>query len=188
MRISTIAALGATIGLAFLVQACSDLGGGDTIYPETQRVQRGGADAYDVSATESVFGKSGIDIFGGNSDGGEGGGGGGGTGVAVNSFLWRASLDTVSFMPLSAADPFGGVIITDWYSPPEAPNERFKLNVFILDRQLRADGLRVAVFKEQAAGGQWGPAPLDKKTAINIENRILERARELRVASTAGRG
>jgi hypothetical protein len=188
MRKTTIVALGATIGLAFMLQACSDLGGGDQVYPETQRISRGGTDAYDRSADQSVFGKGGIDILGGGGGDGEGGGGGGSGGVAVNSFLWRASLDTVSFMPLSAADPFGGVIITDWYSPPEAPNERFKLNVFILDRQLRADGLRVAVFKEQTAGGQWAPAPLDKKTAINIENRILERARELRVASTGARG
>jgi hypothetical protein len=187
MRVTTIAALSATIGLAFLLQGCVDVSSDGTNYPETERISRGGTDAYDRSSTESVFGKGGIDIFGGNSSE-EGGGGGSGTGVAVNSFLWRASLDTVSFMPLSAADPFGGVIITDWYSPPEAPNERFKLNVFILDRQLRADGLRVAVFKEQAAGGQWGPAPLDKKTAINIENRILERARELRVSSAGGRG
>ena len=186
MRVTTIAALGATIGLTFLLQGCGDVSSDGTIYPESQRIRRGGIDAYDKSASESVFGKGGIDISGGNSRE-EGGGGGSGTGVAVNSFLWRASLDTVSFMPLSAADPFGGVIITDWYSPPEAPYERFKLNVFILDRQLRADGLRVAVFKEQTAGGQWGPAPIDKKTAINIENRILERARELRVASAGGR-
>lgn len=185
MRIATIAALGATISLTFLLSACGNVGGGDTVYPETQRVSRGGTDAYDRSAEASVFGKGGIDILGGGSDSGEGGGGG--SGVAVNSFLWRASLDTVSFMPLSAADPFGGVIITDWYSPPEAPSERFKLNVFILDRQLRADGLRVAVFKQQSAGGQWIAAPLDKKTAINIENRILERARELRVASSSPR-
>jgi hypothetical protein len=185
MRVTTIASLGATIGLTFLLQGCGDVSSDGTIYPESERVRRGGQDAYDRSATESVFGKGGIDIFGGNSS--EEGGGGSGAGIAVNSFLWRASLDTVSFMPLSAADPFGGVIITDWYSPPEAPNERFKLNVFILDRQLRADGLRVTVFKEQTDGGQWGPAPLDKKTAINIENRILERARELRVASASRR-
>ena len=72
------------------------------------------------------------------------------TGIAVNSFLWRASLDTVSFMPLASADPFGGVILTDWYSPPETPEERFKINVFILGRELRSDGVRVRVFKQVA--------------------------------------
>lgn len=181
MRIAFIVALGA----AFALQACGDLSSDGTVYPESKRV-RGGTDAYDTRADESLFGGGGVGIFGGGGE--EQSGGGGGGGVAVNSFLWRASLDTVSFMPLNSADPFGGVIITDWYSPPEAPSERFKLNVFILDRQLRADGLRVAVFKEVAAGTGWRAAPLDEGTAINIENRILERARELRVASVAARG
>ena len=63
-------------------------------------------------------------------------------GVGVNAFLWRASLDTVSFMPIASADPFGGVIITDWYAPPETPNERFKVNIFILDKELRAAGIK----------------------------------------------
>ncbi len=180
MRTAFIAALGAL----FALQACGDLSGDGTVYPTSQHARKTG-DAYDTGADESLFGGKGINVFGG---GGEEEGGGGGTGVAVNSFLWRASLDTVSFMPLNSADPFGGVIITDWYSPPETPSERFKLNVFILDRQLRADGLRVAVFKEVAAGNGWRAAPLDTETAINIENRILERARELRIASVAARG
>ena len=177
------------MGAAFLLRACGDLSNDGTVFPESSRTRQGGTDNYDTTVNESVFGKGGINIFGGGGDEeGDGGGGGSGTGIAVNSFLWRASLDTISFMPLSSADPFGGVIITDWYSPPEAPNERFKLNVFILDRQLRADGLRVAVFKENVNGNGWRAAPLDKTTAINIENRILERARELRVASGGRRG
>ena len=184
MRMAIVVIMGA----AFLLQACGGLGGDDTVYPESKRIRAGGLDSYDTSSENSVFGKSGINVFNGGDDEGGGGGGTGGTGVAVNSFLWRATLDTVSFLPLSSADPFGGVIITDWYSPPEAPNERFKLNVFILDRQLRADGLRVGVFKENAEGNGWRAAPIDKKTAINIENRILERARELRVASGVRRG
>ncbi|MEQ9123119.1 MAG: DUF3576 domain-containing protein [Alphaproteobacteria bacterium] len=177
----------ALAGAAFALSACGDVSGDGTVYPESKRLRKGGIDAYDTSVDDSVFGMGGLILFGGADDEAQPGTGGG-AGVAVNSFLWRASLDTVSFMPLSSADPFGGVIITDWYSPPEAPNERFKLNVFILDRQLRADGLRVAVFKEIGQNGRWTPAPLDKETAISIENRILERARELRVASVAARG
>ena len=101
-------------------------------------------------------------LFGDNNKGG--GGGGGGSGVAVNSFLWHASLDTVSFMPLASADPFGGIIITDWYSPPDTPNERFKVNIFILGRELRADGVRVSVFRQtRDGGGQWVDAPVDPK-------------------------
>lgn len=104
-----------------------------------------------------------------------------GRSIGVNSFLWRASLDTISFMPVSSADPFGGVIITDWYSAGQVPNERFKLNVYILGRALRADGVRVAVFRQvlQAAGG-WRDMAISDSTATKIEDSILTRARQLR--------
>lgn len=106
----------------------------------------------------------------------------GGSAITVNSFLWRASLDTVSFLPLSSADPFGGVIISDWYSPPETPNERFKVTVYILDRQLRADGLRVSVFRQRKdRSGGWVEAKVDEGTGRDLENAILKRARQMRV-------
>ncbi|HEY6983445.1 MAG TPA: DUF3576 domain-containing protein [Reyranella sp.] len=107
-----------------------------------------------------------------------------GTGVAVNAFLWRASLDTINFIPLVQADPFGGVIITDWYTPAETPNERMKVQVTILDRALRADGVRVSVFKQQLnpKGGGWVDAQVDPHTNTDIENAILTRARQLRIA------
>lgn len=107
-----------------------------------------------------------------------------GTGVAVNAYLWRASLDTINFIPLVSADPFGGVIITDWYTPSETPNERMKVQVTILDRELRADGIRVSVFKQQTSpkGGNWVDAQVDPRTNIDIENAILTRARQLRIA------
>ena len=82
-----------------------------------------------------------------------------GTGVAVNAYLWRASLDTINFIPLVSADPFGGVIITDWYTPAESPNERMKVQITILDRELRADGVRVAVFKQQQGPRNGSAAP-----------------------------
>ena len=109
---------------------------------------------------------------------------GGGTGVAVNAYLWRASLDTINFIPLVSADPFGGVIITDWYTPAETPNERMKVQVTILDRDLRADGVRVSVFKQQQSprAGGWVDAQIDPRTNIDIENAILTRARQLRIA------
>jgi Domain of unknown function (DUF3576) len=107
-----------------------------------------------------------------------------GTGVAVNAFLWRASLDTINFIPLVQADPFGGVIITDWYTPSETPNERMKVQVTILDRALRADGVRVSVFKQQQnpKGGGWVDAQVDPHTNTDIEDAILTRARQLRIA------
>jgi hypothetical protein len=111
-----------------------------------------------------------------------GGGGGGAAGIGVNAFLWRASLDTLDFIPLSSADPFGGVIITEWYRPPESDAERFKLNVYITDTQLRADAVNVAVFREvQDGDGGWRNAPVDDRTATDLENTILTRARELRI-------
>ena len=104
----------------------------------------------------------------------------------VNPYLWRASLDTMSFMPLTSADPFGGVIVTDWYVPPESQNERLKVQVYILDRQLRADGLRVTVFRQVRSGyGGWTGADVKPETAAQLENAILTRARQLRIDSGA---
>lgn len=109
-----------------------------------------------------------------------------GTGIGVNSFLWRASLDTLAFMPIVSADPFGGVILTDWYSPPNAPNERFKVNLYILDRQLRADGVRVSVFRqERDTAGGWRDVVVADDTATTLEDAVLTRARQLRIAQTA---
>ncbi len=100
--------------------------------------------------------------------------------IGVNSFLWRASLDVISFMPVASADPFGGGIITDWHSQPEAGNERFKLNVYILGRALRADGIRVAVFRQVQSVGGWKDSAVPKATSTKIEDAILTRARQLR--------
>ena len=115
-----------------------------------------------------------------------GGGGGGGrrdAGIGVNSYLWRASLDTLNFMPLASADPFGGVIITDWYSAPTTPNERFKATVYILDTRLRADALNVSIFRQTNNNGAWADATVDPDTEVQIENAILSRARELRLSN-----
>jgi hypothetical protein len=104
--------------------------------------------------------------------------------LGVNSYLWHATLDTLRFMPLASADPFGGVVITDWYSAPEAPQERLKVTVYILDRNLRADGLKIAVFRQTNSGGAWADAQVSPDTATKLENAILTRARELRLATT----
>lgn len=103
--------------------------------------------------------------------------------IGVNGYLWRASLDTLAFMPLASADPYGGVIITDWYAAPEAPNERFKATVYILDTRLRADGLNVQIFKQVAQNGQWVDAQPSPQTETDLENAILTRARQLRLAN-----
>src|SRR5262245_16253262 len=118
--------------IALLIVASVSLAGcgmgGEARYP-TERPKGSTTPVYEEAP--SIFGEGGLTI-GGASDKPEDNTGAAGTGVGVNSFLWRASLDTVSFMPLVSADPFGGVIITDWYSPPQSPSERFKVNVYIL--------------------------------------------------------
>ncbi len=112
---------------------------------------------------------------------------GGPGGVSVNAYLWRATLETLSFMPLASADPAGGVIITDWYSPPAAENERFKAQAYVLGRQLRSDGVRVQVFRQILRNGQWTDQPASSSTNSEMEDRVLARARELRSQTTAAR-
>ena len=153
-KITALAASALVLGLA----GCSSSGGTD-----------GQANARKVDAG------SGFSLFGGKEQQQ--------AGVGVNAFLWRAALDTVSFMPLASADPWGGVINTEWYSNPEKADERFKATVYILDTRLRADGVTVSVFKEIKTADGWQTAPVDSATGIAIENAILTRARQLRLSS-----
>ena len=105
------------------------------------------------------------------------------SGIGVNSYLWRATLDTLNFMPVLSADPFGGTYVTDWHASPQNPAERFKIQVFILDTRLRADGIAVRVFRQTGAVGAWSDATVDPDTPLQIENAILTRARQLRIAT-----
>ncbi len=111
--------------------------------------------------------------------------GGEGQGLGVNAYLWRGALDTLSFMPLASADPFGGVIITDWYTPPSASDERFKATAYILGRELRADGVKVSIYRQVEQNGNWVDAPVATNTAPEIENKVLAKARELRAQSAS---
>ncbi len=109
---------------------------------------------------------------------------GGSLGIGVNAFIWQASLETISFMPLLSADPFGGVIITDWYSSPSKPYERYKITILIKSRTLRADGLEVSFFKQTSSDGSnnyWTYSKVSKKTALEIENTILTKASEMSI-------
>jgi hypothetical protein len=106
--------------------------------------------------------------------------------IGVNSYLWRAAVDTVSFAPLLQADSNSGVIITDWYSTPKAPGERVKLTVSILDQDLRADALRVAASRQVFQNGAWVDAPVTAATVQKLEDIILTRARDLRRAAVRG--
>jgi Domain of unknown function (DUF3576) len=188
---------GCAVLAALSVAGCGMFGGSSSSGGDTKTVQTtdnpyhtdpGTMDPRDRGKTQGPNDPSTLTLmsalFGGSQGGGQGGGGA--AGVGVNSFLWRASLDTVSFMPLASADPFGGVIITDWFSPPETPDERFKLNVFILGRDLRADGVRASVFHQKKdPTGQWAEAAVDANTATDLENAILTRARQIRLSAAA---
>lgn len=176
MRKGKVGAAGLALAFAVsLIAACgSDIPVDHTNYPKHGPRATGKAEG------SVLGGDGGISLFGGRRQGADEGGGGGG--IGVNAYLWRATLDTVGFMPLASADPFGGVIITDWYSPPETPNERFKVNVYILDRQLRADGVKAAVFRQRRAqDGRWADAAVDQNTILDLENAILTRARQIRI-------
>ena len=157
---------------AHIVSGCSSLTSSDNIkyeYPETnedeRRIKRG-----------KLSGK-GITLFGGDKKNQSGGGAIIGTGV--NNFLWRAALETVSFVPLASADPIGGVIITEWYSTDE--DERIKLNVFILDTKLHSKALKVSSFRQEKDDDEWEDAKTSVEFSTEIENKILARARELKV-------
>lgn len=102
------------------------------------------------------------------------------TTIGVNSYLWRAALETLSFAPLLQADSNGGVIVTDWYANPASPDDRVKVTVTILDRDLRADALRVAASRQVLRAGQWVEAPVTAATVQRLEEIILTRARDLR--------
>ncbi|MDB5531688.1 MAG: hypothetical protein JWO28_3 [Hyphomicrobiales bacterium] len=122
-----------------------------------------------------IFGRDGLVLFG------KKGADTAANDMSVNAFLWRASLDTFSFMPLASADSFGGVIITDWYVVAEAPERRFKVTAYILDRELRADGIRVTLFEQRRDATGWTDIPADTHASTDLENTILTRARQLRI-------
>jgi hypothetical protein len=169
-----IAFFSLALASAFLLTACGD---SQTVFPDKKRGET--SPVYGERKDTTVFGDGGL--FGPKRKKEEEAGGG----IGVNAYLWRASLDTLNFMPLASADPFGGVIITDWYSPPETPSERFKMNVYILDRALRADGIRVTAFRQtRDPSGNWVDMKVEAKTATDIENSILTRARQMRLANT----
>ena len=108
----------------------------------------------------------------------------GSTGIGVNAYLWRATLETLAFMPLSSADPFGGVIVTDWYSKNEVPNEKYKIVAYIIGTQLRVDALKINVFKKiKNENGDWIDQESHSEMSLNIENSILTKAKQYRMAN-----
>lgn len=179
MTISSRLAFILCLALAALVSVTGcDTYRGEAKYPSGHDRTTTGAGSDIYGERQSIFGKGGLSLMGGEDDKKNDGS----DGIGVNSYLWRASLDTVSFMPLASADPFGGVIITDWYIAEEKPDERFKVNVFILDKQLRSNGVKVKVFRQINKGGKWVDSSVADNTGPQMEDAILTRARQLRVS------
>lgn len=159
-----------TLMATVMLSACSGVKTEES-YPEFESQRR---------PHGSLTGDDGFTLFGGGRKKGE-------DSLPINRFLWQASLDVLSFIPLASTDPFGGVILTEWTTLAEAPNERLKLTVYITSNELRSDAVRVSVFRQKRQGnkadGAWQDAASDPKTATDLENAILTRARELRVAA-----
>lgn len=163
--------LGLLITTSLLLLAC----GGNAVSTPTSRERVG----YENTAG-TAFGPDGISFSSVDRSGAASGNWGS---AAVNGFLWRASLETIGFMPLLQVDPFGGVVLTDWASIGNNDTERYKINIFIFGSVLRADALKVKVFKQIQAAGGWRDTPVNDEIANKLEQTILDRARSLRVAS-----
>ena len=154
----------------FTVTACSLTKDEDTAYPKSEKDRR-------EDRVGKLTGDEGLVVAGATDKKNDASN----NPLSVNSFLWRATLDTLSFMPLISADPWGGTILTDWYEDPAAKGERFKVNALILDKQLRADNIKITTFRQKKTGRGWEDAAVDPQTARKLEDAVLTRARQLRV-------
>lgn len=156
-----------------LLGACSDFTADKELsFPQRDELQR-------MEGRGKLTG-DGLQLGGGGEDGEAAGK----NPLGVNAFLWRATLDTLAFLPLRDADPFGGVVITDWYEDPQARGERYKVNALIMDRKLRADGIKISLFKQRKdVKGEWANMDVDPGLERKLEDTILTRARQLRVKS-----
>lgn len=162
----TIHSLAATlITLGFILAGCS----GTDLQPVAE-------DEGDVSFLTGKAGGLKITDFGADDNGDS---------MPVNALLWRAALEIAAFVPLDDVDTFGGSILTEWYSLANRPDERIKLMIFVVGRELRSDAIQVRVFAQKADNGSWGVATRDDALANKIEELILTRAREMRAAAIA---
>lgn len=176
LRLIPLSVLAASL---LALAACGTSEGGG-VADTTQTPQGHFEKDVDDPTRETIFGPGGLNtLFDPNAVSETPGSGG----IGVNAFLWRASLDTFAFLPPFSADPLGGVIIYDWYSPPQTPNERFKVTVYVLDTRLRADGVKVAVFRQaRDVYGEWTEVEVDPAMVTQLENAVLTRARQIRIA------
>jgi len=175
-------AIGWRLGLGALLLALAGCGGDYAAAPDPDGPRAGPERKFDPDAP-SLFGPDGMSI-GTLRSGVDNGGTAGAGGVPINRFLWQATLETLAFLPLASTDPFTGVIATDWGSTVEAPGERYKVTAFMTSPVLAASSINVAIYREvRDETGAWVPAAVDPETATQIEDAILTRARQIRIAS-----
>ena len=157
------------LALTVNLSACKSSSGADPEnYPKTAEQRRD-------ERAGNLTGEGGLLLFSGKKSGAASA-----AGIEVNAYLWRASLDVISFMPLISTDPFGGVILTDWYSFAGVADEKLKVNVMINSSTLRSDAIKVTVFKQLLKQGRWVDAEVDPQVARSLEDKILTQARALR--------
>ena len=156
-----------------------------TVFNSANRKESALRDAQNrLSSGGGLFGDVGIDILGGDDNEKKGTGGFASVGMPINPYLWSASLETLSFMPLSSADPFGGIIITDWYSSDVNENERCKINVFINGAELKTQNLRVSSFCEVYKNNKWVGIKTKNEDNFSLENAILNKAKKLKLKNS----
>ena len=154
-----------------------------TVYSSADRKELALRDAENrLSTGGGLFSNDGIDLFGGDDE--KNSRGFGSVGMPINPYLWSASLETLSFMPLSSADPFGGTIFTDWYTSDLNENERCKINVFINGAELKTQNLRVASFCEIFKNNKWVGVKTNNEDNIGLENAILNKAKKLKLKNS----
>jgi len=154
-----------------------------TIYNSADRKELAMRDAENRLTTGGgLLSSDGIDLFGSNKE--KGSGGFASAGMPINPYLWAASLETLSFMPLNSADPFGGTIFTDWYSSDINENERCKINVFISGAELKTQNLRVSSFCEVFKNNKWVGIKTNNEDNIGLENAILNKAKKLKIKNS----
>ena len=139
-----------------------------------------------LSTGGGLFGENGlgINVFGNNDKNNDNNLSASSAGIPINPYLWSASLETLSFIPLSSADPFGGTIFTDWYSTEANENERCKINVFINGAELKSQNLRVSSFCETFKNNKWLGVKTENQDNIDLENVILNKAKKLKLKNS----
>lgn len=102
------------------------------------------------------------------------------TGNTVSPVLWEAAHNALDFAGISSEDPVTGLLVTKWYSPTGKPDERLRINAYVLSRALRSDSLSVTIERQvRSPTGQWTNTPIARDTVLGLENAILQRARQI---------